>query len=62
MGDGGAEWEYSFEDPTAGKLQVIGRCFTVGGRGYVISWTAPPYDFGNRYIYFDLTISGFSRG
>jgi hypothetical protein len=59
IGDGGAEWEYNFDDPQAGQLRVISRCFTAGNRYFEVSWTTRTYDTGSRQVYFNLALGGF---
>jgi hypothetical protein len=36
--EGGAEWEYRYQDGGA-AMQVIRMLFTIGGRSFVISWS-----------------------
>jgi serine/threonine protein kinase len=61
IGDGGAEWEYTFSDERSGTtMQVLSRRFNTGASCFAISWTGPVYDSASRRSYFDLALAGFS--
>jgi eukaryotic-like serine/threonine-protein kinase len=60
MGDeGGVEWEYQYDDPQYGPMQVICRRFNSAGRGFAIAWTTRQYDFGNSRGFYDLALGSF---
>jgi hypothetical protein len=59
MGDEGVEWEYQYDDPRYGPMQVICRRYNSAGRGFAISWTTRQYDFGNSRGFYDLALASF---
>jgi serine/threonine protein kinase len=54
MFESGADWKYSYQDPSGQRLRVLCRWFIKDGRGFVVSWTSPAYDLSEDY--FDIAI------
>ncbi|MBM2614176.1 protein kinase [Actinoplanes sp. LDG1-06] len=41
----GAVWEYSYDDPKAGRMRALRQVVPVGDRAYAVDWRAPAADW-----------------